>query len=208
MTRETGRSGPDRGKGGRGPGRVTVEVATLLRRPGERRRVEVDLPVEDLVTSAVTAEHIGGAVVVESMSDSLTVSGTVEATWSGECRRCLGPAVGVTEVDIHEIFERRPTEGETYPLDDDVVDLAPMLAEQVLLSLPLAPLCADDCVGPDPDRFPATVAPDDAVADGDAGTDGAADDGPVRDPRWAALDALRFDEPGSDDAGDGGAAER
>ena len=55
------------------------------------------------------------------------------------------------------------------------------------LALPLAPLCDEDCAGPDPDDHPGRgrgrrrrTAPmaDDARAD----------------PRWAALDALRFDQ--------------
>ena len=62
------------------------------------------------------------------------------------------------------------------------------MRETVLLSLPLAPLCADDCLGPAPDRFP-PVLPD--------GERAAADEAPAeepRDPRWAKLDALRLDE--------------
>jgi uncharacterized protein len=54
----------------------------------------------------------------------------------------------------------------------------------VLLHLPLAPLCREDCRGPAPDAFPAVVAGelDDEPADGPRG-----------DPRWAALDVLRRD---------------
>ena len=47
-----------------------------------------------------------------------------------------------------------PTEGETYPLDGEQVDLEPLVRDAVLLALPLAPLCADDCPGPAPEAFP------------------------------------------------------
>jgi uncharacterized metal-binding protein YceD (DUF177 family) len=56
-----------------------------------------------------------------------------------------------------------------------------VLAQALVLELPLAPLCGPDCQGPDPERFPAQVATDDVDAE------------PPRDPRWAALDALRFE---------------
>ena len=115
-------------------------------------------------------------------NDSLTVTGTLDVTWDGTCRRCLDPAAGATEVEIQEIFERRPVEGETYELGDDAVDLAPMVLEQVVLSLPLAPLCAEDCAGPAPDAFPASVEADVDLTE------------PAGDPRWAALDALKFDD--------------
>jgi uncharacterized protein len=130
-----------------------------------------------------------GSLVVESMSDSLSVTGNLAAAWRGDCRRCLGEAEGVTETDVAEIYERRPVDGETYLLEGDVVDLAPMVREQMLLSLPLAPLCDDGCDGPDPDRFPSIVSVPDVE-----GADDAAEPEPAGDPRWAALDALRFDD--------------
>jgi uncharacterized protein len=161
----------------------------LLRRPGTTCPVEVDLSFGDLANSVVEASRVEGALVVESMSDSLSVTGNLRAVWRGECRRCLGGAEGVTTIDVSEIYERRPVDGETYPLEGDVVDLAPMVREQMLLSLPLAPLCAEDCGGPDPERFPSIV-PDPVV---DA-SDDEAEPEPAGDPRWAALDALRFDD--------------
>ncbi|HEY4376689.1 MAG TPA: YceD family protein, partial [Acidimicrobiales bacterium] len=71
------------------------------------------------------------------------------------------------------------TDGETFPLEGDHLDLGPMVHDTVLLALPLAPLCGPDCLGPAPDEFPTTVAAD---------PDGPAE--PARDPRWAALDDL------------------
>ncbi len=95
-----------------------------------------------------------------------------------------------------------PTEGETYALDRDVVDLEPLVRDAVLLSLPLAPLCANDCQGPAPEAFPAIVEDDVAVVSpqpgslrADADADAAdLEEEPRRDPRWAALDQLRLDE--------------
>jgi uncharacterized protein len=68
--------------------------------------------------------------------------------------------------------------GETWPLTSDEIDLEPVVREAVLLALPLAPLCDEGCLGPAPERFPATV------EDGDVAEE------PPRDPRWAALDQL------------------
>ena len=61
----------------------------------------------------------------------------------------------------------------------DDIDLEPLIREAVLLDLPVAPLCGDDCRGPAPDTYPAEPAAD---PDPDAE--------PPRDPRWAALDDL------------------
>jgi uncharacterized protein len=68
---------------------------------------------------------------------------------------------------------------ETYPLLGDHLDLEPLARDAVLLALPLAPLCREDCAG----LCPTCGA---ERAGGACGCDPA----PV-DPRWAALDVLR-----------------
>ncbi len=73
------------------------------------------------------------------------------------------------------------------PEDGDVgdeVDLERVVRDAVLLSLPLAPLCREDCPGPAPESFPARVAADPLDDEGAE---------PSPDPRWAGLDQLKFD---------------
>ncbi len=168
---------------------LRAPVTELRRHLGERREVQISVELPDLATSS--AAVVDGApvevdLVLESIPQGVSVTGTVTATWVGQCRRCLEDVRGTTAVDVREIFERTPTEGETWPLGPDEIDLEPVVREAVLLSLPLAPLCRDDCLGPAPDRFPAVVEGGAASDDEDAET-GA---GPPRDPRWAALDEL------------------
>ena len=42
-------------------------------------------------------------------------------------------------VHVDELYETHPLEGETYPLDDDIIDLEPLVRDALLLELPLAP---------------------------------------------------------------------
>lgn len=125
-------------------------------------------------------------VVLEAQGATVVAQGTAYAPWVGECRRCLGPIRAEMTVELREIFEPRPVEGETFLLEGERLDLAPMLAEVVALALPMAPLCRDDCPGPDPDAHPV----DGSALDDDGDEAEAA---PPRDPRWAALDQLKFD---------------
>jgi uncharacterized protein len=178
-------------------GPLILYVAELQRRPGSRRAERIPVVLDGLAIS--TSQVDPGApidvdVVVESLSSSIVVAGTVSAPWTGPCRRCLGDAHGVATADVREIFEARPTEGETYPLTGDHIDLEPLVRDAVLLSLPLAPLCSEDCQGPAPDlvAVAAPGAPDDDLADPPVDPDGE-EPGPLADPRWAALDDLKFD---------------
>ena len=115
-------------------------------------------------------------------ADGVRVSGSARGRWSVPCRRCLEPTEGDLAAEIQELFEVYPTEGETWALrealQDDLLDLGPMLREIALVCLPLAPLCGAECEGPAPDRFPTGLA--------------LGEESPV-DPRWSVLDELAFD---------------
>jgi uncharacterized protein len=162
---------------------LRIGVMELRRRPGTQREVQVSTPLPGLaITSAQVPDGADLVVdgVLEAIEGAVTLTGTVTAPWTGECRRCLEPVVGTLEVVLSEVFEPHPVEGETYPIEGDDVDLEPVVRDGILLNLPLAPLCRPDCPGPAPDEFPALVE-DDGV-----------DEAP-QDPRWAALDQLKFD---------------
>ena len=164
-----------------------VGVAELLRRPGTQREVEVVGPLPDLVTSSAMVPdgaEVAARLTLESILDgALTVTGTVSAPWRGECRRCLRTVEGSVTADVREVYappHSAPSDDDdTYPLVGDLVDLEPLTRDAVLLALPLAPLCDDDCAGPDPDDHPVRVEGEDR------------EDAPV-DPRWAALRELEL----------------
>ncbi len=77
------------------------------------------------------------------------------------------------------MFADDPDSDDLLPIGGDHIELEPVVREAVLLSLPLAPLCGPECQGPDPGRFPTRTGEEEADQQ--------------RDPRWDALDELRFD---------------
>jgi len=170
---------------------LAVPTAELFRHPGSRQHVVLAGPLPDvsLSTAALTPDDVRVDLVLEAQGSVVTVTGTAIGRWTGECRRCLETTSGTVEVELHEVFEPVPVEGETYPLGADHVDLEPVLREAFALALPLAPLCDEACAGPDPTAHPVTREGEVEGADMFDGDDAA----PPRDPRWAALDALRFD---------------
>ncbi|MGH9227637.1 MAG: YceD family protein [Acidimicrobiales bacterium] len=167
-----------------------VATGELFRHPGARQQVLLVGPVSGVALSAsrLTGDDVHADLTLEAQGSTLTVTGRAVGRWTGECRRCLGSTGGDLAVDLREIFEPHPVEGETYRLDTDQVDLEPALREALALALPLAPLCDDACAGPDPDDHPVTI--EEGEGHGASGTNGAA----PADPRWSALDALRFDQ--------------
>lgn len=162
-----------------------VGITELRRAPAVPRQVHLAAPLPGLRVADVQVPddaEVTADLALEVLVDGgrLTAIGLVRAPWVGECRRCLQPVEAVLEVELSEVFEPEPSpEADTYPLAGDRVDLEPVVRDAVLLGLPLAPLCRDDCPGPDPEGHP--------VGDAAAG-----DEAPA-DPRWAALGDLKFD---------------
>lgn len=164
-----------------------LRVRELLHDPGVQHRVSGTLRVEaGGLTSARLDDDADATyeLTLEAQANRIRVTGSTRGSWVGECRRCLEPTSGEVVATVAEIFETLPTLGETWPIEDGLIDLEPAIREALLLELPLAPLCAHDCDGPDPDRYP-TANP---VEDGHD-RDGR-EHAPLRDPRWAALDGL------------------
>jgi uncharacterized protein len=161
-----------------------VNIADLVNKPGARRRERVEGRLAGPITVVDSELRTEVPVVVDALlewvSDGLLVTGTVEGAWDGPCRRCLGPVQGALLVDVQELFEATPRDGESYPLGHDRVDLEPLARESLILDLPLAPVCSEDCRGLCP-----TCGAD--LNQGDCGCLPAG-----ADMRWAALDVLRL----------------
>jgi len=127
---------------------------------------------------------------LEAVMEGVLVTGTASAAVVGECARCLEPISDEIEVRFQELFvydqDVDPDEElEVSKLQDDLVDLEPLLRDAVVLALPFQPLCEDDCPG-------LCVECGARLKDDPGHTHGE----PV-DPRWSALAALT--EPEQDD---------
>jgi uncharacterized protein len=161
-----------------------VPASKLRRVAGTVRQERRQGPIDDLATmgSAVPeGADISVEVTLSSYPGGVMASGSVEAPWAGECRRCGRPVGGEVRAAVRERYvPDGDTEGddEAYPLADDELDLEPLARDAVLLELPLAPLCADECLG---------LCPQCGV---NLNEETCTCQQPV-DPRWSALDALR-----------------
>jgi uncharacterized protein len=121
-------------------------------------------------------------VRLEAVAEGVYVSGTVRAELVGECARCLEELTEEVEARIGELFAYpdsvtdETTESDELPrVIDDYVDLEQTVRDALVVDLPMAPLCRDDCPGLCPEC-------------GERRADLPADHGhETLDPRWAAL---------------------
>ncbi|MGH3941939.1 MAG: YceD family protein [Pseudonocardiaceae bacterium] len=135
-----------------------IDTRELGRRPGAMRSYHRDVPAPAGLGLDVIHIPEGDAVALdvrlESVMEGVLVSGTAVAPVAGECARCLDPLADRLEVELTELFAYpdTATDESTDPDEvsrvvDDLVDLEPVVRDAVLLALPQAPLCRDDCPG-------------------------------------------------------------
>ena len=167
--------------------------ATALRRvAGTTRHEHRHGVIEGLGTLSVVVPdgaEVGAEVTLSSYPGGITATGTVTAPWTGECRRYGGEVTGEVTAAVRERYVPSEVDGtavdpeaDVYLLTDNLLDLEPLARDAVLLELPLAPLCAEDCAGLCP------------TCGANRNTE-TCDCAPAVDPRWAALDALRDGDP-------------
>jgi uncharacterized protein len=164
-----------------------VNIADLLYRPGARRREQVAGPTTPLsVGDTVVADGADLRVetLLEAVSDGILATGSAEAPWVSTCARCLRPINGSVRGEFREMYSEHPIEEDTYPVvNHEKIDLELVGRDAVLIDLPLAPVCRPDCAGLCP------------VCGVDHNDTTCACTTEVADPRWAALEGLKFDDP-------------
>jgi uncharacterized protein len=164
-----------------------VNVRDLTNRPGDMREQRLVIPVGEPMGEGLVSVNGGSEldidVRLESVHEGILVTAEVDAVAEGECGRCLIDIALPVEVEFQELFAYHSGEAFEYEVQDDHVDLEPLIRDAVVLSLPFQPVCRPDCPGLDPETgvrladHPELVTRDQQ-----------------RDPRWAALAEFQASE--------------
>ena len=168
---------------------LVVNVVELLRWPGTTKDVATSVAAVDMdfADERMLDKDVDVALHLDSLSNGIAVTGTATAWWQGECRRCLRHIEEPMTIEVSELYQVNVEDPDAYPIPGDQVSLAPMVRENLLLSVPLAPLCRPDCAG---------LCPTCGINRNEATCEC---EGPPADPRWAALDQLKSVADGDND---------
>lgn len=119
---------------------------------GELSEAELDLAgVDELVQMPRPLRY---DLEVQSLDDAVLAQGTLRVNLRCECARCLKAFDFL--LDLDGWAAHLPLAGEDkVPIQDDCVDLTPLIREDILLKLPQHPLCETDCPGLSKDKVAA-----------------------------------------------------
>lgn len=154
-------------------GAFTLNTHELPRRAGEMKEYQLDIDAPARIGVPLIAVPEGDLIELdvrcESVTEGILVTAEIFAIAIGECIRCLDPVKLEVERTIQELYRYEPTddrgrksrksEEEDVDLDEDEVlfvegeqvDLEIPVLDAIILSLPVNPLCDEDCLGLCPD---------------------------------------------------------
>ncbi|HWI60313.1 MAG TPA: DUF177 domain-containing protein [Symbiobacteriaceae bacterium] len=148
---------------------MRVNIADIKLEAGSHKKFPVQIAVEAVEMGGMEFQFdrpFTGEAEVWNAGDRLLVQATVSGEAAVQCSRCLAPATMPLTVSFDEEFIEGAPQAAVVDEDDDEIDtedadgsrnvtyfsgdeidLSEPLRENVLLELPMKPLCSVDCAG-------------------------------------------------------------
>jgi uncharacterized metal-binding protein YceD (DUF177 family) len=135
-----------------------VDLRELGRRAGSMQELDRTAPAPpgwrvELI-GVPKAAAVGLRLRLESVMEGVLVTGDLDVPVEGSCARCLEPLEDTLHLSVQELYayagsttEATSEEDEVRRIEGDHLDLEPLARDTVVLNLPLAPVCTEDCRG-------------------------------------------------------------
>ena len=135
-----------------------IDLRELGRRAGSLQELDRTAPAPGEWRVELIGVPAGAGVDMhlrlESVMEGVLVTGELEVPVAGSCARCLEPFEDTLSLTVQELYayagsttEATSEEDEVRRIEGDLLDLEPLVRDTVVLSLPLAPVCTEDCAG-------------------------------------------------------------
>jgi len=105
-----------------------------------------ELDIETMDAAVQLKQPLEYALEVQQLETSLLLRGSLEVRLDCQCVRCLKEFAYPLRLDDWTCHIELQGE-EAVPVNNDCVDLTPLIREDILLELPQHPLCQLDCRG-------------------------------------------------------------
>jgi uncharacterized protein len=126
-----------------------LSVSDLLGNSASSRKETIQASVDWSVELHRVLEEppLTADLVLHPVSGGVAITGRVWFTTRDSCYRCLRETTAERDVAIGALFDRNEDDDETYSLQGHEIDTEQVLRDEVLLSLPIAEICGEDCRG-------------------------------------------------------------
>ena len=139
------------------PKAFLLNTHDLPRRAGEMKEYHLAIDLEKPIgidVIAVPAGVLNLELRLESVAEGILATGDFTVIAKGECIRCLEPIELELERNFQELYSYKANtedpdelEEDQLLMDGDVMDLEAPIRDAIVLSLPINPVCDEDCQG-------------------------------------------------------------
>ncbi len=124
-----------------------IQVSDILARDTGYRtgfKIAGERPVYEDVT---LLDDVQGDINLMRTEDGLLSSGAIQTSIELECHRCLSTFAYSIKASLSGEFVAQPT-AEQWPIaEDQTIDIAPLIRQELIVSTPIKQLCKADCTG-------------------------------------------------------------
>jgi uncharacterized protein len=131
---------------------MAIDVSRITRHDGASQHVDFAGTIEALRTAETgyafdRPVRFAGEIV--NSKGILRLEGTLETSYGAKCARCLKDLEVDERLAISEFVYRTAPEGDpdAYTYENERLDLGRILADNLILDLPIRKLCSEDCKG-------------------------------------------------------------
>jgi len=142
---------------------MKLDLSEIAAHLGKRIKYEMnEPPLEDIENGLKCVEPVTGEITFSNSGRHIVARGRLKTAIEVECARCLGPYRVDLELPIEEAIqiaghvpdmpeeeeEEELPEEEKEPLFvDNILDLSELLRQDILVVVPIKPLCSEECAG-------------------------------------------------------------
>jgi uncharacterized protein len=115
--------------------------------PGHSHDTAFDVPAVR-VAHDLDLEYLRGPLRLSRTKEGILVQGELQVGLEDECTRCLDPVPREVSLNLAELFAYpAPLDTEFSVNDTGILDLAPLVRDEVFIALSSGVLCRLDCAG-------------------------------------------------------------
>lgn len=168
---------------------LKINVGFILAEgPGYSREVQLEIPERVQVAEDLFVQQLNGLLRLTRTSEGVLLQGSINTTVLAHCTRCLDEVAVDLAFEVEELFATKTGTASQFMVGENaVLDLSPLLREEIVINTPGQVYCREDCQGLCPtcgknlNLGPCDCAPEEI------------------DPRWSALANLQHKLSGDQD---------
>lgn len=128
-----------------------LNASNALRYPGQEYPFTADAIVEDMdfAGDPISFRDIKAEGVMVGTGEKVSVRGTVNATLTSRCVRCLEEVEMPITAEIDAVFAREmdPDDPDLYCFEASTIELTDAVRDALIMEIPTRIICSEDCKG-------------------------------------------------------------